>query len=120
MSVVQALANVLEQTVSNPELCGAGVEIPRLYVKIQEIETPSGDFRLKLRRPLTLRVLKELEYWLVDDNKTLIWGTGDTIREAILDYMLEWQERLSWLKEHESELGVGLIKEYQKLQRLAA
>ena len=120
MSVVQALADVLEQTVSNPELCAAGVEFPRFYVKLQEIEAPGQGFRLELRRPLTLRILKELEYWLVDDNKTKIWGTGESAGTAFLDYMREWQERLQWLKESEATLGPGLAKEYQKLQRLVA
>src|SRR4051794_6013797 len=117
MGAVQALAEALQQTVSNSELCGAGIEIPRVYVKIQEIETPTADFRVKLRRPLTLRILKELEYWLVNDNKTMIWGTGESIKEAVYDYMLEWQERLGWLIEHEQELGPGLIAELQKLRR---
>ncbi|MCX6020785.1 MAG: hypothetical protein NTZ05_03465 [Chloroflexi bacterium] len=120
MSVVQALADVLEQTVSNPELCGAGVEIPTLHVKIREIELPSQGFRRALRRPVTLRIRHESQYWLVSDFQTTVWGTAPTIGEAILDYMREWKEQLDWLATRREEMGHGLIADYEKALRLVA
>ncbi len=119
MGTIGLLAETLERTVENQELCRSGVEFTTLRLKIQEIEVPDEGFHLALRRPLTLRVLKELEYWLVNDNKTLVWGTGANVREAMLDYMWKWMDKVRFLEEHEANLGPGFVKELDKLRRLA-
>ncbi len=120
MGTIALLAGTLTNAVENQELCQAGVGFTSLRIRIQEIEIPSEGFHRTLRRPLTLRVIHELDYWIVSDFQTTVWGTDPTVGEALLDYMREWKEQLDWLETRRAEMGPGLIADYEKLLRLVA
>ena len=115
----EALA-LLEQVAAGHRLTKDGVELSAVSVKVAEIIVPGTGFRLRLRRPLTLRARCELEYWLVDDRRTAIFGTHERLSAALLDYMSQWQQDLEYLEANEASLGPGLLKDLEKLRRYIA
>ncbi len=115
----EALA-LLEQVAAGHRLTKDGMELSAVSVKVAEIVVPETGFRLRLRRPLTLRARRELDYWLVDDNRTRIYGTHERLSAALLDYTSKWQQDLEYFKAKETSLAPGLLKDLEKLHRYIA
>lgn len=111
----EALA-LLEQVAAGHRLTKDGVELSIVSIKVSEILVPETGFRLRLRRPLTLRARRELEYWLVDGHRTRIYGTHERLSAALLDYMSQWQQDLEYLEANEASLAPGLLKDLEKLR----
>ena len=70
-----------------------------------------------LRKPFSVKISREENYYLVDSPTYLVHATGTTATEALGNYMDEFVSHFEWLTVHAAELSPPLEKELDKLRR---
>lgn len=72
----------------------------------------------EFRRAIRIIVARSEGYFVAWSNSFLVHGTGDSVDEALRDYMEEWHRHYQWLHEESERLAPPLEKELAKIQRI--
>ncbi len=99
-----------------------GMEFARLELSLQVLPAGPGDTPLfyVLRRPISVLVTRDGEYFLAFSPAFLAHGTGDSVEEALRAFFTEWTHRYDVLRdlERQDRLGEPLRRELARIRRL--
>jgi hypothetical protein len=73
---------------------------------------------LTFREPIKVNVTKDVECYVADSRRFSVHGTGDTVNDALTNYVEEFVRYFDWLVEKESELAPVLQKELKAIRKL--
>ncbi len=95
-----------------------GSGIARIELKLSRFVASGRPY--DFRRPVRLVVARDNGYFVAWSNRFLVHGTGDTVEEALRDYMEEWERHYERLVAEEDHLAPPLERELAAIRRLVA
>ena len=106
---------------------GAGLSAPVRLVDLEEtpaephthyVRVPAdADARYRLRHPLLKLHVESEDVVVVSDTFSTVYGTGDTLDEAVADYLRTLFDYVEKLEAREAQLARGLARELAVLRR---
>ena len=100
------------------EAMSEGFEFKTLHAELCSMVVDEKVYPLK--KPLKVKIQQEENYLFVESPGYRVHGTGDSIGEALRNYMDEFIAHYQWLKSHKAKLAPVLKSELTKIQRLLA